>query len=81
MEHKRGTLAPKKTPTLTRFSGAEKGQMKSGNRTAFVALPKSTWAKRATNNDLPNKHVAAACRKLGLQVVLQSGGCIFHSRF
>lgn len=35
------------------------------------------WAKRATNNDLPNKHVAAACRKLGLQVVLQSGDAYF----
>jgi hypothetical protein len=32
--------APKKSVTMTRFSAHEKEQMKSGNRTAYVALPK-----------------------------------------
>ncbi|KAJ5859917.1 hypothetical protein N7534_005194 [Penicillium rubens] len=48
--------APKKSVTMTRFSAHEKEQMKSGNRTAYVALPKNVKAKRATKNDALNKH-------------------------
>lgn len=45
--------APKKSPTMTRFSAHEKELMKSGNRTAYVALPKNVKTRRATKNDVP----------------------------
>lgn len=65
-----------KSPTMTRSSAAQKEQMKTGNRTAFVALPKSMKAKRATNNDVINKHI-----KSGIQVALQSGDSNFVVAF
>ena len=67
----------KKSPTMTRFSAQEKEQMKSGDRTAFVALPKSMKTKRAAKNDELNKHIARSCKKFGLEAVLQSGDSYF----
>ncbi|KAJ6159521.1 hypothetical protein N7497_004058 [Penicillium chrysogenum] len=40
--------APRKSQTMTRFSANEKEQMKTGNRTAYVAMPKNLTARRAT---------------------------------
>jgi hypothetical protein len=40
--------APRKSQTMTRFSANEKEQMKTGSRTAYVALPKNLKARRAT---------------------------------
>ncbi|KZN84499.1 hypothetical protein EN45_086370 [Penicillium chrysogenum] len=44
--------APRKSQTMTRFSANEKEQMKTGNRTAYVALPKNLKARRATKPSL-----------------------------
>ncbi|KAJ5037803.1 hypothetical protein N7489_003714 [Penicillium chrysogenum] len=62
---------------MTRFSANEKEQMKAGNRTAYVALPKNLKARRASKNDALNKHIWRTYKKLELEAVLQSGDSYF----
>jgi hypothetical protein len=66
---------------MTRFSANEKEQMKAGNRTAYVALPKNLKARRASKNDALNKHISRTYKKLGLEAVLQSGDSYFAVAF
>ncbi|KAJ9488760.1 hypothetical protein VN97_g4515 [Penicillium thymicola] len=62
---------------MTRFLANEKEQMKTGNRTAYVVLPKNLKARRATKNDALNKHISRTRKKVGLEAVLQSGDSYF----
>ncbi|KAJ5238140.1 hypothetical protein N7489_008231 [Penicillium chrysogenum] len=45
--------APRKSQTMTRFSANEKEQMKTGNRTAYVALPKNLKARQGQTSRCP----------------------------